>query len=553
MVQTECVDHFLEKLSNLERQLSIKEHITKLESHMSLVKDLHDTATRIETDVRWVLGQLVIMLTDVKISAGQEDGKDAVLLDLALVANSSAGNRCCPCQCHSKNEPIPSNSGDGTQDWKPPEGSNVTVADLVKAAAQEAVDSTDYVFNEEYQMYYSVSTGCYYDPSTQLLYEPTSGTYYRYNADTGSYEVHSQVQPRKARKVKKPKRKRKKLELKDDSAAELSMEEGEVEDSCSDETASTTDDSSSAGEEDPASQHPPCIRLVLKEPQDLVQHRLYLVTLPGATLGTHTDHALCLPNVDSVDENHAELRYSEDQGGYLLKDLQSQAGTSLNGIPLEQGQESLVQHMDRLQLGSVQLEAHIHKGHNTCTRCEPGLMDSPAGDQESQIAPPPSSEAIRRANVKKMKAKYGLKGMEHAAPPRGYHDRAQQRREVVGSNFPHERDSEPASVDKPLHEDNVGFKLLQKMGWKEGAGLGKQQQGATEPIEVKSTNTRKGLGHSGPQNGRPASPNSQQDTGALSGYYGKGSDHWIKPKTRKYLTCLISMQHLWFPSSFVLL
>lgn len=155
--------------------------------------------------------------------------------------------------------------------------------------------------------------------------------------------------------------------------------------------------------------------------------------------------------------------------------------------------------MDRLQLGSVQLEAHIHKGHNTCTRCEPGLMDSPSGDQESQSAPPPSSEAIRRANVKKMKAKYGLKGMEHIVPPKGYHDRAQQRREVVGSNFPHERDSEPASVDKPLQEDNVGFKLLQKMGWKEGAGLGKQQQGATAPIEVKSTNTRKGLGHSGPK------------------------------------------------------
>lgn len=172
MVQTECVDHFLEKISNLERQLSIKEHITKLENHMSLVKDLHDTATRFETDVRWVLGQLVIMLTDVKISAGQEDGKDAVLLDLELVSNSSTGNRCCPCQCHSKNEPIPSNSGDGTQDWKPPEGSNVTVADLVKAAAQEAVDSTDYVFNEEYQMYYSVSTGCYYDPVSMLT--PTS-------------------------------------------------------------------------------------------------------------------------------------------------------------------------------------------------------------------------------------------------------------------------------------------------------------------------------------------------------------------------------------------
>ncbi|XP_065309607.1 angiogenic factor with G patch and FHA domains 1 isoform X1 [Dermacentor albipictus] len=501
MGQTECVDHFLEKISNLERQLSIKEHITRLEGHMSLVKDLHDSATRIETDVRWVLGQLAIMLSDVKISAGQEDAKDAVLLDLALVAKDGTGDRCCPCQCHAKKEPVPSNSGDGTQDWKPPEGSNVTVADLVKAAAQEAVDSTDYVFNEEYQMYYSVSTGCYYDPSTQLLYEPTSGTYYRYNAEAGSYEVHSQVQPSKARKVRKPKRKRKKLEPKDESAAEQSVEEGEVEDSCTDESASATDESSSADEEDPASQQPPCIRLVLKEPQDLVQHRLYLVTLPGATLGTHADHALCLPNVDSVDETHAELRYSEDQGGYLLKDLQSQAGTSLNGVPLEQGQESLVQHMDRLKLGSVHLEAHIHRGHNTCTRCEPGLMDSPLEQQESQRAPSPSSEAKRRAQLKKLKAKYGLKGMEYVArsPPRGYQDRAQERRETRGSNFPHERDSEPASVDKPLQQDNIGFKLLHKMGWKEGAGLGKNQQGATEPVKVTSRNTRKGLGHSGPK------------------------------------------------------
>ncbi|XP_065309682.1 angiogenic factor with G patch and FHA domains 1 isoform X2 [Dermacentor albipictus] len=406
MGQTECVDHFLEKISNLERQLSIKEHITRLEGHMSLVKDLHDSATRIETDVRWVLGQLAIMLSDVKISAGQEDAKDAVLLDLALVAKDGTGDRCCPCQCHAKKEPVPSNSGDGTQDWKPPEGSNVTVADLVKAAAQEAVDSTDYVFNEEYQMYYSVSTGCYYDPSTQLLYEPTSGTYYRYNAEAGSYEVHSQVQPSKARKVRKPKRK-----------------------------------------------------------------------------------------------THAELRYSEDQGGYLLKDLQSQAGTSLNGVPLEQGQESLVQHMDRLKLGSVHLEAHIHRGHNTCTRCEPGLMDSPLEQQESQRAPSPSSEAKRRAQLKKLKAKYGLKGMEYVArsPPRGYQDRAQERRETRGSNFPHERDSEPASVDKPLQQDNIGFKLLHKMGWKEGAGLGKNQQGATEPVKVTSRNTRKGLGHSGPK------------------------------------------------------
>ena len=40
------------------------------------------------------------------------------------------------------------------------------------------------------------------------------------------------------------------------------------------------------------------------------------------------------------------------------------------------------------------------------------------------------------------------------------------------------------SEPKKLDSSNIGSKMLQKMGWKEGLGLGKTNQGRTTIIEV---------------------------------------------------------------------
>jgi splicing factor 4 len=36
--------------------------------------------------------------------------------------------------------------------------------------------------------------------------------------------------------------------------------------------------------------------------------------------------------------------------------------------------------------------------------------------------------------------------------------------------------------ENKLRQDNVGFQLLQRMGWSEGAGLGADRQGVTVPV-----------------------------------------------------------------------
>mmetsp|Transcript_133976 Transcript_133976/g.232597 ORF Transcript_133976/g.232597 Transcript_133976/m.232597 type:complete len:174 (-) Transcript_133976:794-1315(-) len=57
----------------------------------------------------------------------------------------------------------------------------------------------------------------------------------------------------------------------------------------------------------------------------------------------------------------------------------------------------------------------------------------------------------------------------------------------------------PTSVDPnnttwAKDKSRFGFMMLQKMGWKEGTGLGKDLQGSTEHIKVKQLDERVGLG-----------------------------------------------------------
>lgn len=75
--------------------------------------------------------------------------------------------------------------------------------------------------------------------------------------------------------------------------------------------------------------------------------------------------------------------------------------------------------------------------------------------------------------------------------------------------------------------EGLGKKLLQKMGWKEGMGLGKNAQGNAEPLVLDFKINREGLssneeGANGPSfMGRKVSRANRTDIAAQSFYRGK--------------------------------
>ncbi|ORX57809.1 G-patch-domain-containing protein [Piromyces finnis] len=55
-------------------------------------------------------------------------------------------------------------------------------------------------------------------------------------------------------------------------------------------------------------------------------------------------------------------------------------------------------------------------------------------------------------------------------------------------------DYERSSMDNPISSSNIGYKLLQKMGWSEGKGLGPELQGRIDPIRIDIKEDFWGLG-----------------------------------------------------------
>ncbi|KAI8821346.1 SMAD/FHA domain-containing protein [Fimicolochytrium jonesii] len=294
------------------------------------------------------------------------------------------------------------------------------------------------------------------------------------------------------------------------------------------------------------------IRSKLLQPGSIV-----LVDGKGLTIGRESsefDRRLVL-NELSVSRVHCSLRTRREPTPppkqrladyFFVTDVGSTHGTTLNNVRLSEAkkasQPQMLKHGDVLAIGSTVLKAHIHPEW-PCTDCRVTSNNVVSTEPRPKKAtasvktdPPPSQdstnnsgnatdktalEKTRRAELRRLKRE-ALGGDASADKPK-YIDRAALRRQMhglsaeppaaeigydtgIGGNSPAPSRAHQSSYNTPRrayddptpYEDppvmGVGGRMLQKMGWTAGQGLGAAGDGRVEPVAVTMRQNRVGLG-----------------------------------------------------------
>ncbi|XP_074521397.1 angiogenic factor with G patch and FHA domains 1 isoform X2 [Halichoeres trimaculatus] len=397
------------------------------------------------------------------------------------------------------NVAVPAEEGDGS------------IADMLRATAEEAMTQTGFVFDETTGMYYDHSTGFYYDSASQLYYDANTGIYYYYDAESGRYQFHSRIEVPAAQTTSEPSQDNCSVEKRDRKFKKWFKKTSQQDDKVQEVTNSLARMKiSSYWKTAPhGACWPPCVRVMVVRSPVLQVGTLFIITADSpATIGREKemDHAIQISEM-GVSKFHAEVYFDQELQAYMLVDQGSQNGTVINGNrilqPKTKCEPHALMHGDEVKMGETVLSFHIHSGTDTCDGCEPGQVIAHLSKHKREETTGPTltkedKEALRQKELKQMKAKYGLQSNEFEGTKvlknSKYKDRAESRRQTVGSEGVFQRDDAPASVHEEISEVNKGRKMLEKMGWKKGEGLGKEGTGMKAPIELKIRKSQSGLG-----------------------------------------------------------
>ncbi|XP_060521691.1 angiogenic factor with G patch and FHA domains 1 isoform X2 [Cylas formicarius] len=371
-----------------------------------------------------------------------------------------------------------------------------SISEDIKEAAEIAVKTSGFVYEETSGMYYDYNSGYYYNAEYGLYYDGNTGTYLKYNQETNNYEFHSQISSQtntaagdshKKKAKRKPDSSRAKVNFGDLATLTSSFDKMRI-------------NNLQSIAMDILKQWPPCMRIIVEstEVPKIKAGSLHIITCDGGSIGREGKHSIILNDIN-VSKHHLKILFDKDLKKYLVYDLGSRNGTWLNGKRMSSSKQESdpmeISHGSKIQIGSTVLLCHVHAGSQTCGHCEPGLLIQ---NKKEVCRDTVSMSDKHKSELKKLKKQHGFLGFggddtEIVKLADGYTDRAQKRRETVGSQNPYEK-TQSASIDERIPSENKGFKLLKKMGWQEGQSLGKEGDGLAEPVKVISNRGTTGMG-----------------------------------------------------------
>ncbi|RWS21305.1 Angiogenic factor with G patch and FHA domains 1-like protein, partial [Leptotrombidium deliense] len=318
---------------------------------------------------------------------------------------------------------------------------------------------------------------------TKVFSDPQSKNYYKYDETKKSYEFYASLKSEenscKRRKSKKKREANKNNEIGENDSHE---EEGEIDSSSSsDVSVIEISDEETVKQIDYS-----CVRMIVESSSTLDEGSLLLITCKGAKIGNDDKCEVYITD-NCVSKLHAEVTFDEKESVYYITDVNSEEGSFICESRLNANESYALKHGDIVRFGDCELLIHIHSGRDvTCIHCEPGCVQASLKSLQNRFNNVEAAVDInyrRRKQLNAIKKKYGINTFEErrVCLPEEYEDLAELRRQTVGSDNPYEKTEEGTSHEKPLTDKNKGFKMMKKMGWVQGHGLGKAQSGRLSP------------------------------------------------------------------------